>query len=64
LEEFDSGVFFIKKPATSGNAISKLPISRTVDSNKQAAVIASIKLDAGDVKDAIRVFSSDDAFVT
>jgi len=63
LEEFDSGVVFIKKPAPSCNAVSKLPISRTVDSDKKAAVRASIKLDADDVKGAIRVFSSDDAFV-
>jgi len=63
LEEFDSGVVFIRKPATSDNANSKLPISRTVDSEKKAAVKASIKLDAGDVKGAIQVFLSDDAFV-
>jgi len=62
LEEFDSGVVFIPKPATLGNATRKSPISRTVNSNKQAAIRTSIKLDAG-VKCAIRVLASDDAFV-
>jgi len=61
LEEFDSCVVFIKKPAPSCNAISKLAISRTVGSDKKASVRASIKLDAGDVKVAIRVLSSDAA---
>jgi len=64
LEKFDSGGVFINKPESSGNVIRKLPISQTTDSDKQAAIRASIKLDAGDVKGAIRVLSSDDTFVT
>jgi len=64
LEEFDSGGGFINKPESSGNVIRKLPISRTTHSDKQAAIRASIKVDAGDVKGAIRVFSSDNTFVT
>jgi len=64
LEEFDSGGVFINKTESSGNFIRRLPISRTTDSDKQAAVRASSKLDASDVKGAIRVLSSVDTFVT
>jgi len=41
----------------------KSPIYRTVNSDKQAAVRASIKWDQGDVKGAMRVLASEDAFV-
>jgi len=54
---------FYPKPATSGNAIRKSPFSRTVNSDKQAALRASIKLDAGDVKGTLRIVASDDASV-
>jgi len=57
------GVVSIQKPATSGNTMRKSPISQMVNSDKQAAVRASIKLDAGDVKGAMHFLVSNDAFV-